>query len=228
MCGRFTLHSPADVLRRRFEIDLSGVETEPRYNICPSQDVLTVAIGREGEARAVAMRWGFIPFWSEQPSTKLSTINAKVETVEASRMYGNALRRRRCLVLADGFYEWQPGPEGSRRKTPYWIHRSDQAPFAFAGLYSVWRPRDSEGPPLLSCTILTTPASPTIEPIHARMPIILRRENETRWIDRKLEDPGAALALLQGEPDAGLVTRVVSTEVNSPNSEGPELIAAAG
>src|SRR5262245_48946520 len=129
MCGRFTLHSPAEALRHRFRIELPAGEAElaPRFNICPSEDVWTVAIDRERGRRALPMRWGFIPFLSKEPGTRLSTINAKVETAATSAMYRDAFQRRRCLILADGFYEWQPAPGGGRRaaKRPHWIHRGD-------------------------------------------------------------------------------------------------------
>ena len=224
MCGRFTLSSPADVVRRRFRIDLSGTPLEPRYNICPSEDLLTVAIGRAGDRRAVRMRWGFVPFWEPEPRTRLSTINARLESAPTSRIYRDAFRRRRCLIVADGFYEWQAAPAEAREKVPYWLHRPDGQPFAFAGLYSAWRPKhEPDAPPLLSCTILTGPAGPVVEPIHARTPIILRPEHEDAWIDPALQDPRALAALLDPQAEE-LVARRVSTAVNSPRSDGPELI----
>jgi putative SOS response-associated peptidase YedK len=227
MCGRYGLHASREELERRFRIDLAGIELEPRYNVAPSQDVLTIAIGREGARRALRMRWGFIPFWSKEPRTKLSTINAKVETVDSAPMYRDAFRRRRCLLLADGFYEWQPVGTGRRvRKVPHWIHRSNDQPFAFAGLYSVWRPKEG-GEPLLSCTILVAPASEALARIHDRMPVILRPENEESWIDRQLQDVDAVKALLAPDDPGALEARSVSTAVNSPDHEGSELIREA-
>jgi putative SOS response-associated peptidase YedK len=227
MCGRYTVHSPAETLRVRFRIALPEGDLDPRYNVCPSQQVLTVAVGRDGERRAVPMRWGFIPFWSETPETKLSTINAKAESAASSRLYRDALQRRRCLILADGFYEWQPAKTKKEPKVPHWIARRDRAPFAFAGIYSVWRPKDQpDAQPLLSCAILTVGANPVVAPIHARMPLILLPEHEDAWIDPALREPEQVAALLK--PDAeSLVAQPVSRLVNSPQHDGPALICEA-
>jgi putative SOS response-associated peptidase YedK len=225
MCGRYTVHSPAEALRKRFRIELPEGDLDPRYNVCPSEQVLTVAIGRDGERHAIPMRWGFVPFWSETPETKLTTINAKAEGVESSRLYRDAFRRRRCLISADGFYEWQPAPSKKGPKLPHWIARWDREPFAFAGLYSVWRPKDRpDAEPLLSCTILTVAANPIVAPIHTRMPLILLPEHESAWIDRTVKEPEQIARLLK--PDAeNLIAQPVSRLVNSAEHDGPALIA---
>jgi putative SOS response-associated peptidase YedK len=148
-----------------------------------------------------------------------------VETAPESRLYRSAFSRRRCLIIADGFYEWQPGETPKAGKTPFWITRLDGAPFAFAGLYSVWRPKEQpDAPPVLSCSILTTAANAIVEPIHARMPVILQPEQEAAWIDPAVQDPAQVRELLK--PDAAsLVTRAVSKLVNSVRNDRPELLA---
>jgi putative SOS response-associated peptidase YedK len=227
MCGRYTLQAAREVLSRRFGVELTGLELEARYNIAPSQSVLTVTVGKDGRRKALAMRWGFVPFWSPQPRTKLATINAKAETAASSALYRDAFRRRRCLIPADGFYEWQAAARGEGRKRPHWIARADHEPFAFAGLYSVWRPPEDPGaPPLLSCTILTTGARGAVAPLHSRMPVVLRAEHEDGWLDPQLRDARRIAELLEPQAET-LVAQAVSERVNSPQHEGPELLEAA-
>jgi putative SOS response-associated peptidase YedK len=225
MCGRVTLHSPADVLRQRFRVQITD-DVPQRYNIRPSEALLTVSTDRDGARRLLPMRFGFIPFWEKQPSTRLSTINARAETLQRSAIYRRALERRRCLVIADGFYEWKPAPGGRKgAKQPYWIHRADAAPFAFAGLYSIWRPQgDRDAPPLLSCAIVTTAARGALEAIHARMPVILQTGDEEAWIDRGVQDGAALEPILAAAEVASLQAHPVSLAVNARDSEGPELI----
>jgi putative SOS response-associated peptidase YedK len=227
MCGRYTVHSPAEMLRKRFEVSLDALkelDVHARYNVAPSQEVLTVAIGKDGERHPILMRWGFVPFWEKEPRTKLSTINAKAETAPESRLYRDAFRRRRCLILADGFYEWQPAQGKKDPKVPHWIARRDRAPFAFAGLYSVWRPKDQpDAKPVLSCTILTVTANSIVAPIHSRMPLILLPEHEAAWIDPAVKAPEQIANLLKSDA-AALVAQPVSRLVNSTEHDGPALI----
>jgi putative SOS response-associated peptidase YedK len=229
MCARFTLNSPRKIVEHTFGVDLDDIKTAdaPRYNIAPSQDVLTIAIGKEGHRKAIPMRWGLIPPWSRDGKTKGSTINARIERAAVSPLYRESLRRWRCLIPADGFYEWSArGGEsrgrGKQPKKPYWLAREDGQPFAFAGLYSVWR-ATPEDPWLLSCAIVTQPALGGVERIHERMPVILAPYRWQAWIDREMQDRAAARALLERDPTK-LVVRPVSTLVNSPDNDGPELL----
>ena len=226
MCGRFTLHTPRDVLARRFDVDVSALELPERYNIAPTQPVLTVRIDATGARAAAPMRWGLVPPWAENQKTAQSMINARVESAAKSPAYRASFRRQRCLVLADGFYEWQP-VAGRRAKTPWWISLASGEPFAFAGLWAEYRSQELfPTEPLLSCTILTAPANALVAPIHGRMPVILRPEHEAAWIDPARDDVAELQALLDPVPAEALAAHAVSTRVNSPRNDGPALIVA--
>jgi putative SOS response-associated peptidase YedK len=224
MCGRFTLHSPKDFIGARFGVDLGEVdELAPRYNIAPTQDVLTVRV-REGERRARMMRWGLIPHWAKPGAPLPLMINARRETLAERPAYRDALRTHRCLVPADGFYEWRANDGRGTPKTPYFLHLAEGEPFAFAGLWAHWRGGDA---PVTSCTIVTAPANAAIAPVHDRMPLILRREDEDAWLDPELHDPEALQALLDGGAAERIERRIVSTLVNSVDHDGPRLIEPA-
>lgn len=226
MCGRFTLHTPKDVLARRFDVDVASLELLERYNIAPTQPVLTVRIDRSGARAAGNMRWGLVPPWTENPKTAQSMINARIESAAKSPAYRTAFRRRRCLVIADGFYEWQP-VAGRRGRLPWWISLASGEPFAFAGLWTVYRPQELfPTEPLFSCTILTAPANPLVAPIHGRMPVILRPEHEPAWIDPARDDVAGLQSLLEPVPPEALRAHPVSLLVNSPRNDGPQLIVA--
>lgn len=217
------------MIEQTFDVDLGSLDSAaaPRFNIAPSQDVLTLAIGKEGDRKAIPMRWGLIPSWSEDGKQKGSTINARLESALTSPTYRDSFRRWRCLIPADGFYEWHPIEgkalvRGKPPKQPYWIAREDAQLFAFAGLYSVWRAKDGD-PWLLSCSILTEPALGPVERIHDRMPVILHPSRWEAWTDRNLKDAAAARELLRSDP-SHLRLQPVSTLVNSPDNDGPELL----
>src|ERR1700730_6275863 len=179
MCGRYTLATPnpADV-RARFPIGES-VEIRRRYNVAPGDDVLAVTTDREGAPRGDLLRWGLVPTWAEKPDTGLKLINARIETVAERPAFRRAYQRFRCLIVADGFFEWQPTPGGP--KQPFHITRADRKPFAFAGLWSIWYGEDDAK--LRSCTILTTAANSAVAPLHDRMPVILHPDAEQAWLD---------------------------------------------
>lgn len=224
MCGRFTLHSPRDFIGPRFGVDLASVaELAPRYNIAPTQPVLAVRV-RDGERQAQMLRWGLIPHWAK-PDAKLPLmINARRETLRERPAYRDAFRSHRCLIAADGFYEWRANDGRTTPKTPYFLHRADDQPFAFAGLWAHWRRGDE---PVTSCAIVTAPANAAVSPVHDRMPVILPREHEEAWLDPDLHDPDALDALLEPVGPEQLERRVVSALVNSVDHDGPRLIEPA-
>ena len=218
MCGRYSLIADPGDLARRFEFDGDWLKFEPAYNVAPTQEVLTV-VGGESR-RGGFMRWGLIPHWAKNASIGNRMINARAETVAEKPAFRDALRRRRCLVLADGFYEWQRsgGP-----KRPMRIVMRSGEPFAFAGLWSVWR--DPDGNRIPSCAIITTAANDLLRPIHDRMPVILPRDMEEFWMDSNVDDPGALGNILTPYADEAMEAYKVSTLVNSAANDGPEVIA---
>ncbi len=202
----------------RFEFDGDWVKFESRFNVAPIQEVLTVVGGET--RRGGLMRWRLIPHWAKDPKIGTRMINARAETVAEKPAFRDALRCRRCLVLADGFYEWQRiGPS----KRPMRIVMRSREPFAFAGLWAVWRGPDGNRIP--SCTIITTAASDLLRPIHDRMSAILPREMEAFWLDGSVEDPGALSSVLNSYPGDGMEAYEVSTLVNSAANDDPEVIA---
>jgi putative SOS response-associated peptidase YedK len=245
MCGRFTLRTPPAVLIEHFDLDVRGDRQLPlfeaRYNIAPTQDVLVVRADPSDSRRAAAMmRWGLIPSWSA--SEKVSgppMINARAETLADKPTFRTAVRRRRCLIPADGFYEWQQTAGGSRgKKQPYYIHRPDGAPFAFAGLWEKWTQRSMEpstNPSIKgmgndslaieSCTIVTTAANAALRELHDRMPVILAPGDYAAWLDAKVEDPATLQHLLSPCGDHELVAEPVGTHVNKVANDDPGCIA---
>lgn len=222
VCGRYTLTLPLDELVEVFDAPAVDFEWLPRFNIAPTQEAPVVVEGSDGR-RLGPVRWGLVPHWADDPSIGGRMINARSETVHRKPAFRDAFRERRCLVPADGFYEWR---EVGGRKQPHWIHRPDRRPFAFAGLWERWWPPRSEADEraeaLHTFTILTTDATPELRPIHPRMPVLLPEEAWDRWLARDA-DPGGLLALLT--PWAGdLREHEVSMRVNRPQNDDPTLI----
>lgn len=217
MCGRYTLTADLGELMRRFEFDGDWLNFEAAYNIAPTQDVLTVVA--DDTRRGGYMRWGLIPHWARNISVGSRMINARAETVAEKPAFRDALRRRRCLVLADSFYEWQKTGSGKR---PMRVVMKSGEPFAFAGLWSVWK--DPDGNAVPSCTIITTEANELLRPIHHRMPVILPRDMEEFWLDRDVDDPAALGSVLVPYADGEVEAYQVSTLVNSVANNGPEVI----
>ena len=218
MCGRYSLIADLGELARRFEFDGDWLKFESAYNVAPTQEVLTVVGG--ATRRGGFMRWGLIPHWAKNASIGSRMINARAETVAEKPAFRDALRRRRCLVLADGFYEWQR--TGGAKKPMRIVMRSGEH-FAFAGLWSLWR--DPDGNRIPSCAIITTSANDLLKPIHDRMPVILPREMEEFWLDGSVEDPGVLGSVLIPYADDAMDTYEVSTLVNSAVNNGTEVIA---
>ena len=220
MCGRFSLTADLGELASRFEFDGNRLALEPNFNVAPTQNVLTVLGGED--RRSGFMRWGLIPHWAKTASIGSRMINARAETVAQRPAFRDAFRKRRCLVLADGFYEWQRA--GSVRK-PMRIIMESGEPFAFAGLWAIWR--DSEGNRIPSCTVITTEANDLLRPIHHRMPVILPREMEEFWLDRDVQDVAVLENALTAYPSELMQTYQVSTLVNSARNNGPQVVETA-
>ncbi len=219
MCGRYSLIADLGELARRFEFEGDWLEFESSYNVAPTHNVLTV-VGGEAR-RAGYMRWGLIPHWAKDHKIGSRMINARAETVAEKPSFRDSLRRRRCLVLADGFYEWQRDGDAKR---PMRVVMSSGEPFAFAGIWSVWK--DPEGNRIPSCAIITTEANDRLRPIHARMPVVLPQEMENFWIDPTIEDPAALTGVLNPCPNDAMKPYEVSTLVNSVANNGPEVTLA--
>jgi putative SOS response-associated peptidase YedK len=221
VCGRYTLAIPDPAaVRARFPIGES-IEVRRRYNVAPGDEVLAVTTDREGHPRGELLRWGLVPTWAKTPETGLKMINARVETVAHRPAFSYAFERFRCLIIADGFYEWRRTPSGV--KQGFHITRADGALFAFAGLWSIWRGAGETS--LRTCTILTTEANAAIEHLHDRMPIILAPEAEAPWLDRATDAMGMA-DLLRGLDAAKIASRAVGPAVNDARYDGPECLEA--
>ncbi len=231
MCGRFTLHHTLDELEERFaaEADSPSIaEAAPRYNIAPTQDILVVT--QNGARHLQGYHWGLIPSWAKDPAIGNKMINARAETLAEKPTFRTALSRRRCLIPADGFYEWQDAtadlPSGKKApRTPMHIRLQDGGLFAFAGLWDEWHAPD--GSPLRSCTIITTAPNAVTAPIHDRMPVILRPEDEGRWLDRSVTDAPDLLPLLAPYPADAMEAYAVSRSVNAPTVDDPGCIVPA-
>jgi putative SOS response-associated peptidase YedK len=219
MCGRFTLAVPADILMDLFEIQAQDVPSlAPRYNIAPTQGVAAVRCA-EGVRRLDILHWGLIPSWSQDPSIGARMINARAETVAEKPAFRSAFRRRRCLIPADGFYEWRKLPE---RRQPYLFRLPDGSLMGLAGLWEHWESPD--GSAVESCTILTTEANEVVRPIHARMPVILRPESFEAWLDPEVQSRDVLEPLLRQGGDLPLQHYAVSTYVNSPRHDDPRCV----
>lgn len=218
MCGRYTLASPGNVVAELFGLD-EVPELRPRYNVAPSQQVPVVRL-REGRRELAALQWGLVPAWARDLAIGQKLINARAETVAEKPSFRAALRARRCLVLADGFYEWQLA-EG--RKQPWYFQLRDGRPFAFAGLWERWQSPGVD--PLESCTIVTTEANELVAPVHARMPVILSLEGSARWLAGGQTEE--LQALLAPFPADGMRAHPVSPRVNNPANDDPACTAPA-
>ena len=217
MCGRYTLSSDFHDLQIRFSFRGLDLGYKPRYNIAPTQQIL--AVTNEGETEAQFIRWGLIPSWAKDPKIGNKMINARGETVAEKPSFRTALRKRRCLILANGFYEWR---KDGTNKVPMRIVLKDEEPFAFAGLWEVWKSPESEW--TRSCTIVTTTPNSLIEPIHNRMPVILPQEAEATWLNPSIEDSNVLTSFFQPFPAEAMEVYEVSTAVNSPRNEDQSCI----
>lgn len=225
MCGRFSLGVAPEVLRQHFGLPAAAQERAavPRYNIAPSQPVLAVVAGSL-QREATHFRWGLIPSWSRAPQA--GWINARAETVAEKPSFREAFRRRRCLIPADGFYEWADQGTGKKGRQPYWFHLLDRPVFAFAGIWERWR--SPEGVEVETCAILNTAANRLMRLFHERMPVILTENDYDLWLDPQVQDPKLLLPLLRPYPAEAMVAYPVSTHVNNPRYEDPACRAPIG
>ena len=217
MCGRFTLTTNLGAIAQRFGVARFLEEVGPRYNITPTQTVIVV--NDDGTRHLRQMRWGLIPSWAKDPAIGNRMINARAETVATKPAFRVALRKRRCLIPADGFFEWTPA---GRRKQPVYIALKNREPFGFAGLWEAWT--SPEGQEITSCTIITTEANELLTPIHDRMPVILNHDAEAVWLDPTIQDSARLLPLLRPYPSEEMEIYQVSTRVNNPDRDGPQCI----
>ena len=218
MCGRFAFYSPSEAAVALFGVSTS-IAVEPRYNIAPTQYVAAIRDGDNKERELVMLRWGLVPFWAKDPSIGNRMINARAETVAEKPAYRAAYRHRRCVVLADGFYEWCRDGDV---KTPHFISLASGEPFALAGLWESWTDKES-GDSMQTSTLITTAANEFMTPLHHRMPVILESNTAGEWLagsNDLLDDVAAITPPLQAWP--------VDRRVNNARNEGDELIVAAG
>ena len=218
MCARFTLTSSPNVIAELFDLDLQ-IDVGPRFNVAPSQNVLTVRLNPEERPEFAHMRWGLIPSWSNNASIGAKLLNARSETIAEKPSFRDAIRKRRCLIAADGFYEWKTK---NKQKLPYFIHKPDRQPFAFAGIWEKWQADD--GAVLETCSILTTKANDRLRFLHERMPVILNKKDYSRWLNPAIENVSDLQPLFAPAPNEALAMYAVSQKVNSARFEDPQCI----
>ena len=219
MCGRFSQTASPEIVAEQFAVSEPPL-FKPRYNIAPSQSVAAIRIEPDTTTRKLVMlRWGLIPSWAKDPKIGSQCINAKAETVAEKPSFRSAFKKRRCLVVATGFYEWQVQ---GRTKQPMWIGLRSKRPFAFAGLWEHWKP--AEGEPLETCTIITTEPNDLMTPIHNRMPVILAPTLYDQWLDPTFQQIDALKTLLRPYPSEELTAYPVSTLVNNPRNDAPQVL----
>ncbi|GAB1538567.1 SOS response-associated peptidase [Scytonema sp. NUACC21] len=219
MCGRFTLSQPATALAQSFHLE-KAPDLEPQYNIAPTQMVAAVLYNQESDRRELhSLRWGLIPSWAKDPGMGSKLINARSETVAEKPAFRTAFKRQRCLVVADGFYEWQ---QRDGKKQPFYFRLQNENPFGFAGLWEQWK--SPQGETITSCTILTTVANELLQPIHDRMPVILQQQNYDFWLDPLLKVPEMLQQLLQPYPSEAMTAYPVGTVVNNPRHNSPDCV----
>ena len=221
MCGRFSLTDIGSIFSR-FGVIISkdiNKKITPHYNIAPTQKIPVIYQDNNQENRIEFMKWGLVPFWAKDPKIGHKMINARAETLAQKPSFKHLLKSKRCLVPSSGFYEWK---RIDKRKVPYYIGIKNSKIFSFAGLYDIWK--DGDGNELKTFTIITTNSNNTLKPIHNRMPVILEREFEEDWLDAKTHDFDSLKQMLKPYPDDKMIAYAVSTEVNNPSNDNPELI----
>ena len=228
MCGRYSLGVPTEVLAKAFAL-ASTPQVPLRYNIAPTQDAAVIRVSsKDGQRKLHLLKWGLIPSWADDPKIGSRLINARAESAPDKPAFRSAFKRRRCLIPADAFYEWQKGESGNARgrKQPYAIKMADGSPFAFAGLWETWRDPVA-GKDVETFTILTTEPNDVTRPLHNRMPAIVRPEDYDRWLDPREHDPERLKGVIRTTEDGTMVAYPVSSRVNSPANDDAGCIEPA-
>jgi putative SOS response-associated peptidase YedK len=220
MCGRFAFDATADEAQQSFSGFIFPADMSPRYNIAPGQPVLALT----GENRADYFKWGLVPSWAKDIKIGNKMINARAETLAEKPAFRNAFKKRRCLIPATGFYEWQKQPDG-KTKVPMHIHLLSGQPFAMAGLWETWQSTD--GQKIQTCTVITTEPNALMQPIHNRMPVILPPETYATWLDSEEQSADVLNDLLKPYPAVSMTAHPVSTLINNPNNDTPECLNPA-
>jgi putative SOS response-associated peptidase YedK len=221
MCGRFTNKAKKEEIEREFKIGrLNKVSFEPRYNIAPAQLIDAVLESDAGRV-LTGLKWGLIPRWAKDDSFASKTINARAETLAEKASFRDAFKSRRCIIPASGFYEW--AKKGANAKQPFYFYLTEKDVFGFAGLYEEWLDKES-GELVETCTIITTEANEVLEPVHDRMPVILKAEDYDLWLDEKEKNPERLQNLLVPFPASEMASHAVGKAVNSPSYDSSELI----
>lgn len=219
MCGRYTQQQSAEIIAQTFQID-NIPPLKPRYNIAPTQSVATI-LQPSTNRQFKMMHWGLIPSWAKDTKISSKLINARAETVAEKPSFRSAFRKRRCLVLADGFYEWQK--QEDKQKQPFYFRMSDQHPFSFAGLWEHWQDQET-GEEIESCTIITTEPNDLMKTVHNRMPVILEPKDYDFWLDSEVKKPELLQPLLHPYPAEQMMAFMVSKAVNKPSNDTAECI----
>jgi putative SOS response-associated peptidase YedK len=216
MCARYTIRTPADLLAARFGLPQMP-DLRPRFNVAPSQLVPVIGAKPDGRRGLAVFKWGFVPHWTQGDGGP-KPVNAKAETVAQSVMFGESLRKRRCIVPADGFYEWETV---NKKKMPVWFHLKDKALFGFAGIWDVWPGPDGK---VFTGAILTTTPNDLTRTVHDRMPVILKPEAEAVWLDPSIDDPAKVMSVVGTYPAELMEGTDVNPALNKPSFEGPECL----
>jgi putative SOS response-associated peptidase YedK len=223
MCGRFAFYSPHEAVTRLFGV-ADAIDVEPRWNIAPTQSIAAVRAGDDGRRELAMLHWGLVPSWAKERSIGARMINARGETLREKPSFRNAYRRRRCLILADGYYEWQ---RSGSVKQPFFIYFTDREPFGMAGLWESWKDPVS-GEPLESCCIVTTSPAASVAYVHDRMPVIVPAGAHAEWLDAANANVERLDRLLVPWAAAGLVARPVDRRVNDARNQGADLVEPLG
>lgn len=218
MCGRFVRYVSVPEAADVFNAEAAAAELKPSYNITPGQDIAVIV--NNGRNILIPCRWGFIPSWAKEPAVGYKMINTRAETITEKASFKSAFKRQRCLIIANGFYEWR---KDGKKRTPFYIHLKNRNIFGFAGLYNVWN--SPEGARICTTTIITTAANEFLGPIHNRMPDIIPRDKERLWLDPAVEQSEKLLALLRPYPSGELEFSEVSGIVNSSSHDSPDCIS---
>lgn len=218
MCGRFDIHSAIEIIAKIFQIDSITLDIRPNYNVAPTQNIpIVVNDGRQNIL--ISSRWGFLPSWAKETKIAFSMINARCETVDTNKSYKNAFINQRCLVVADGFYEWL---KQDKVKIPFYTCLKSKQPMAFAGLYNNWK--SPEGEQICTSTIITTEANSLMKPIHNRMPVILHQDDFKLWLNPTEHDKDVLLPILKPFPSEELDAYRVTSKMNSFKYNNPDNI----